>query len=260
MTHSINPFINLFNSNTGDVIVKLKNENLKLHSHILHQVPIFSTSLQNKTEIDLTGYDPSIKTFLQYLYIHKEPENNNDKIIIYYFCKIFCMEDSDKINDFIKKVCTDENVCDIINLAERLQVDDIVEYGIDYIVTNIRLHSIPCFDSYTPGEIYTGMVKDRKYIIPMCCKHGDFSYTYSHKIDYYLRHYEMSDVKPCVYYTLKNIYNMNDDINEKDKFVLPEECNKKLCCEHRDKCKIEFIDKLQNNIKDRILDKLIYNK
>ncbi len=222
MSSKANIYLNLFDSETGDVAVQLKDERLHLHSAILKQVPIFNSSLDALTEngldlvLNLTEYDISIKEFLKYLYTSEVPEDLNGKISIYYFAKVFCTDNElNSIKQHILDICDDETVCDLINLSEKLDVGDVLEYCVNYLVNNIRKHCVPCFDSYKCSEISLGVVKDRRFDIPHCCKHFDFNNTdkYKHKDEFLLKAFERDEQKPCMYYTLRKFYKKEDQPN-----------------------------------------------
>ncbi len=256
---SYNPFLDLFNSNTGDITIKLQNkEELKLHTSILKQVPPFNKMFTHQFKethdkiIDLSQYQTTgIKIFLKYLYLIKLPDNIADCMHIYHFCNIFCMDDKN-IKENIMSNCNDETVCDILNVAEKYDVADIVDKCVEYLVAKVRKYSAPCFDAIEPGGVGIGSFKDSKYTVAHCCYHYQHQrHTYSSKYNLELATtiamHDALTKKNCIYYTLtstafptnKNEYQVN------------------MCCEHRDKYKTDFIEKISPEMKDRILKKLV---
>jgi hypothetical protein len=252
----------LFESGTGDVCVTINDNTLMLHSALLNQVPIFKSSLNNQKKLDLSEYDgTSIREFLKFLYTHEIPEDMSTRINDYYYLKVFCMED--ELKEFlqhIKSMCNDDTVADIINLSEKLEIDDILNYCIDYIANNIRKHSIPCFDSYKAETISLGIVKDRRYGMPCCCEH--YKVKTEDDAKHIIKIHERETNKLCIYHTLVHIYepNKNNDLldnNPEEEIIMSPNCVTDLCCKHRRKYSPEFINKISNKMKDKIMEKLI---
>jgi hypothetical protein len=97
----------LFYSNSGNVNVKLKNTELKLHKHILEKVNYF----KDKDEIDLSDYNETyIKVFLKYLYT-EWIITIEECIIIFHFSTVFGSDSVPSRQYFISHQGEYDSIC-----------------------------------------------------------------------------------------------------------------------------------------------------
>jgi hypothetical protein len=249
---SYDAMTDLFDSNTGDITIKLADEeDLLLHISILKQVPTFSTILETQKIIDLAVYDTaSVKMFLKYLYKKQLPKNISECINIYNFGNIFGMENKD-IREHILKQLTDDNICEVLNLAEKFNLAALLNDCIEFLAIRIRKHTTACYDLVEPGGYIPGLFREAKYTVPNCCYHYmNKRHLYSNKFVFdeetiINSHASVPDRKHCIYNTIRKV-------------PVDQTCSTHFCCEHRGKYRDDFIDKLTASTKDALLKKLIH--
>jgi hypothetical protein len=253
----------LYHSNTGDIKILLKeNKVLNLHLSVLKQVDVFRKMFEQnfrekkEKQIDFTKEKFNIQPFLKYLYTHKIPTDYHDIVNILYFFKMYCMDkECQLVTQELQTKCNDDTVCEILNIAEECQSEELIVMCIDYLVKNIRKHSSVCFDSIDQNTYGVGFY--RPNYIRQCCLHhklhteGKFEYpkTIEQKMtaaDEFFKSKQFNMV-PCLYFTLKGL-------------PIEPTCLKSLCCQHRPAYNTKFIDKISPTMKDRILRELIIIK
>jgi hypothetical protein len=271
----------LFESNTGDISIILKNDSvLKLHKEIIcvdsnfFQKAFESSMIESKSnEIDMSNYNESyIKTICNYLYTGTISFDLSDMELVELYIlsdqlmmielssliktKLFTIlnnfSDEDTyinlINTLYKNLSSEHEFCKyFIEQIFKLLKEPNNTYSSD--IVNI-LKSDICFDSIIPGETKNGITRPTEFTSYVCCEHYHTNLILQDNLTFSTGTLKYNNISCCISKVLVHAIDLHT--KEVDQQILDKSC-KYLCCRHK---KTDVLALLHVNKKYNMIAKL----
>lgn len=260
----------LFLSNSGDIIIKLKNdETLKVHEVLISarsevfKKMLTSSMQETKTKtIDMTTYDPErVKELFLYLYCEEYQQESKTVASIFEFMKLLDMFNlhkyCEKISNILEEKCTLDDAWDLLPICfENQKLYEKLYQKLHFLIyhamleqtkLNFHSHEYKCYDDMIPGQKKHGIViRPNKHIRYMCCEHWKSNEEKKH-LQRPLSTTKYNGRQVCIAYTKQGI-----DPTTRDSERI-------LCCRHRNKPDKKIAERfinLSSDIRMTFSDKL----
>lgn len=219
----------LFNSNTGDCHVKLKEGDFKvIQSLVSFKCPELANAMTKKDMyvLDMSMYNPSVVKYLfEYIYAHTSiPDSMTCECCV----QLYGLANKYSLKDFNSEKKYDEVIWqhldvflekapfDLYNCMKKLGNETVADKAIEGIIKQMQKALGPrqCFDALLPG----GPDRPADYVYLTCCEHSPPG--------------KQGLLSTNVHRRLRHNYTFICHNYYEDESKMPVDCEKSLCCKH----------------------------